>query len=106
MNDRSIRPSLTPSMVWIAFTGAFGRTLHFTRPEVAFSKSAHKGTSIVAVIGCPGGTHELALSVTWAAAGSASSAAAAAAAMRETEDMAPPPGVESDGRRLVMRRAL
>src|SRR5205814_725138 len=41
MNDRSIRPSLTPSKVCTAPTGALGRMLHFTRSAVAFSMSAH-----------------------------------------------------------------
>src|SRR5512134_981193 len=82
MNDRSISPSLTPSTVWMAFTGALGRMLHFTRPAVTLSKSAHSGTSIVAVMGCPGGTQELALSVTWAVAGAAAAASAAQASVR------------------------
>src|SRR5260221_8048661 len=69
MNDRSIRPSLTPSKVCTAPTGALGRMLHFTRAAVAFSMSAHSGASMVAVSGCPGDTHELALRITCAAAG-------------------------------------
>src|SRR2546427_5040722 len=50
--------------------------LHFTRAAVAFSMSAQNGTSMVAVIGCPGGTQELALRVTCAAAGADATSAA------------------------------
>src|SRR6266853_231161 len=78
MNDRSIRPSLTPSKVCTAPTGALGRMLHFTRAAVAFSMSPHSGTSMVAVRGCPGGTQELALRVTCAAAGADMTSAARA----------------------------
>src|SRR5258708_13177865 len=78
MNDRSIRPSLTPSKVCTAPTGALGRMLHFTRAAVAFSMSAHSGASMVAVSGCPGDTHELALRVTCAAAGADATSAAKA----------------------------
>src|SRR5882672_10267749 len=76
MNDKSIRPSFTPSKVCTAPTGALGRMLHFTRPAVAFSMSAQNGASMVAVIGCPGGTQELALSVTCAPAGADATSAA------------------------------
>src|SRR5882762_4242107 len=69
MNDKSIRPSFTPSRVWGAPTGAFARTLHRTRPAVAFSMSAQNGTSMPAVRGCAGGAEELALSTTCATAG-------------------------------------
>src|SRR3990172_1153027 len=94
MNDRSIRPSLTPSTVWNGPTGALGRMLHFTRPEVAFSKSAHNGVSMLAVIGCAGDTHELALSVTCAAAMPAVSAAATASAIRMMNSMVEPSSVD------------
>src|SRR2546430_2355278 len=76
MNDRSIRPSFTPSKVCTAPTGAFGRMLHFTRAAVAFSMSAQNGASMLAVSGCPGDTHELALRITCAAAGADAMSAA------------------------------
>jgi len=53
-----------------------GSTLHFTRPEVTLAMSSHSGTSMFAVMGCAGGTHELALSTTCAPAGPDASSAA------------------------------
>src|SRR2546422_6758086 len=50
--------------------------LHLTRAAVAFSMSAQSGASMVAVIGCPGGTQELALRVTCPAAGADATSAA------------------------------
>src|SRR5258706_4679808 len=69
MNDRSIRPSLIPSRVCAAPTGALGRILHFTRAPVTPSMSAQNGTSMPVVRGCAGGADELALSTTCATAG-------------------------------------
>jgi hypothetical protein len=61
-----------------------------TRPEVAFAKSAHNGVSMLAVMGCVGDTHELALSVTCAPAVAAASAATAASAIRTMNGMVEP----------------
>src|SRR5258706_521455 len=69
MNDRSIRPSLIPSRVCAAPTGALGRILHLTLAPVTLSMSAQNGTSMPAVRGCAGGAEELALSTTCAKAG-------------------------------------
>src|SRR5438874_9297370 len=87
MNDRSIRPSFTPSKVCTAPTGALGRMLHFTRAAVAFSMSAQNGASMVAVSGCPGGTHELALRITCAAAGAAATSTASPRSEEHTSEL-------------------